>query len=514
MRLKEKLNYFFVIALAGILVHGYVLANKIPNIDDMTLIEGPGGGPVFQGRWMLGILGKFTNVLWNDMSMPWIKGIVAIGCIALSALFIIDMYEIQDKGLSICMGIMLVAFPTIAMNMTFMYLADHFCFAILCATLSAWIAIKAVALRKRLWLILSALCLCISLGIYQAYFPFAATLLLLDIIRCLYQEDTERQSITRIIYYFLTLSGGMGLYFLINKLIISVLGVDAIILYGKKMGEIHIRRIPAIISIMYKEFVKIFTDNYVGIHYYPIIRIIICIILIYVVGVIFHKTVQKVKDGKVWQAILLFGTVLAYPASVNLIYLMVVGDISDVYAMMVYSVVTVFLFLVILLEKITWKYIQIIKRAAMGILIIACIYYAKLDNDMYLYATISHNAAISYYTQMAERITCTEGYEATDRILFLGEGINQDSLYDLGDKFYHLQGIDGIAGFHNRNIVILIADHYLNKYCALPNTIEESKELKDYYEEKIVGYGMEEYPAKNSIRKIDDIIVVKLEDTN
>lgn len=88
---RSQWHAFFAVWGAGLFAHGYMLANKLPNHDDIHSMFGKGA--VYEyGRWGLPFLGKLDG----SYSMPWMLGLFTLFLLAVAAMLIVDMMRIKS----------------------------------------------------------------------------------------------------------------------------------------------------------------------------------------------------------------------------------------------------------------------------------------------------------------------------------------------------------------------------------------------------------------------------------
>lgn len=109
----NKNKSFFIIASlllgVGLLCHGYMFFNKLPNFDEMGSINGYLGIATPSGRWAL----PFAGILNGPFSSPAINGFLCSLFLIASTFIISDTLQIKSKLSTLCMGCVLISFPTI-----------------------------------------------------------------------------------------------------------------------------------------------------------------------------------------------------------------------------------------------------------------------------------------------------------------------------------------------------------------------------------------------------------------
>ena len=128
------------------------------------------------GRWMI----RYLNELFGKNAiLPFIIVIGYCAMIALSAMFLCELFPIRKKVSQILLTSALVSFPVVTDQFAYLYMALSYSFSFLAVTCGFWL------LRKRkLWsFALGSLCFLFMLGSFQAYIAALAALGLILFIR-------------------------------------------------------------------------------------------------------------------------------------------------------------------------------------------------------------------------------------------------------------------------------------------------------------------------------------------
>ena len=90
--------------ISGIIIHAYMLTNKLPNWDDINNIGGYAVGSEF-GRWFL----KYVNPLDGIWSVPWLSGIFAIVLISAAACFVLSALGLKSITSAVLVPLMMLS---------------------------------------------------------------------------------------------------------------------------------------------------------------------------------------------------------------------------------------------------------------------------------------------------------------------------------------------------------------------------------------------------------------------
>lgn len=273
LRIKSA---FFSALIVGIMTHGYILTHKLSNSDDLMSIRAF-GGEFSMGRWVTGGLGPVVSKFFGNYSNPWITGTLSLLLLAVAACFIVEALEIKRMASTMVVSAIMVCFPSITSTLLYGFVAAYFCLGILLASISVWILARY---KKVYMFVLGVFLLSCSMGLYQAYFPFAASILLIILIKdCISDTNkTTRQIIFRALRFFLALLAGMLLYFAISVFCVFIFH-ETMSTHKNldHMGQIDVTLIPGIVAQMYDNMMKMLTQGFMGMSSHVTIRCLIAV---------------------------------------------------------------------------------------------------------------------------------------------------------------------------------------------------------------------------------------------
>lgn len=488
--------------IAGMLSHGYMLTNKLPNYDDIKCMINDYGTGIESGRWMLSILGVFVKKTMGNYSLPWFNGILSICIISIAACMIIRTFEIKDRVLCALTGAIMVSFPAIAGILFFMYTSIFYSIAIL-------LSITAVfCIRKyKYGLIYGILLLSASIGIYQSYFSLAAALLIILLIReCLVERSDWRDILLLGLKYLALLLGALFVYMMCLHILIFAMGIQLVDYQGiNQMGNINLRDMPLLVLKAYQNYIQIFYKDKYGFNIYPVLKVVLVLLHLVVLFLIF-RGIYKKKIVIIASA--LFLTFL-FPLAVNLIYVM--APSAYVYSIMMYPMVTVYLFPIILSEIFLEDFMKngIIVRGiqwfSVIMLLFVIILQSQYNNVEYLAMNMQYEQAYSYLSSLLTRIRSTDGYNMRTPVVFIGDTISDSAFYK-NDEFkrYNFEG-------RSQDLVnVYSREYFLRRYLGFNQMIVEEENIEEDMQGEIGTMAV--YPDDGSIRMIGGKIIVKLED--
>ncbi|MBO4292715.1 MAG: glucosyltransferase domain-containing protein, partial [Lachnospiraceae bacterium] len=171
---RHKIAFLSAFA-AGLLIHLPVMLSDIPNHDGLASMYFD-QNMITSGRWFLMVACGFSSYF----TVPWVIGLIGMFFLGIASAVLTELLELKSTIVIVLSGGMLVAFPALASTFAYVFTLDGYMLALLLMT-------AAVLLTKKYrtgW-IGGAICLAFSMGIYQAYLPFAILLCMYEILMLL-----------------------------------------------------------------------------------------------------------------------------------------------------------------------------------------------------------------------------------------------------------------------------------------------------------------------------------------
>lgn len=409
--------------LFGIFTHGPMMFNKFSKFDDIQFLF-TGGVTFSSGRWMLYVAEKLKNLLFLDSiyGLPLPNIVFSLICIAATVCILIDLLDIRSSNLSILLTGIFVTIPVVACMYGYMFTAQFFSFAILCAVLGAYLVLT----KKRWYLILSGIILMTwSVGIYQAYIPLMLCVFLFGLMKR-FSEAEGREDRIRVWIRTGIIGISCAAFLLLNTLILNFfLRINHVELSGYK-GIGYASKIPLSFYLeravfACKEFFfprrGSFYDTFPG---RSRELYIFSIALSFIFLVIF--VLSLAKKSKL-NAVIVFMLGLFVPLAVNFIFVIV--DETFVYVMMIYGYAMYFLFFIWIYEQIKDKLNCFMQKTLGSIvtvtLVLIVVIFSRFDNVCYLRLEMVMAQTSRYYTSLITRIQSTDGYRSDMQIVYIGK---------------------------------------------------------------------------------------------
>lgn len=501
--LTEK-DVFYTCILVGLLSHGYMMLNKLPNIDDyVTMFHYGLGYPL--GRWFLALMGNFMFRIDGTYSLPLLNGAFFLFMLALSITIFLKPFHFEGKWTKRIFAALFVSFPTVTSTMSFMFTAPFYGISILFMAIAFYLLIQ-----YKYGFLCSIILICCSLGIYQAYWGLIAAFLLLYLIAsCLEDNKNDKEIILLSLKSFFSLLSGVLVYLIVNNFMLKIQKIELSDYQGvSNMGQFALSSIPNILKNAYGYFFQLTTDNYLYITWYPIIRVIIAIGYILTIIFCILSCIRICKRTFRLFAVIVF--TLIFPLAINSIYILC-NDASSIHTLMCYSVVLVFLIpfvfmngTMLLFHKKTL--LHCIRYAYICLLLLVITLYVRLANIYYLNLELAYHETNSFMVTLSTRIQETEGYSSDMPLYFSGlysKSVNRN-IWELR-MVNHMHGsidVDNVINIplirHNFSRIYL-GNTFLET--ADPSIIEQNRDFID---------AMPSYPDDGSIEIIEDTVIIKL----
>lgn len=487
--------------ILGMLIHSYMFTNKFPNLDDLWYVLGSDYG-VASGRWLLPSVLKLDG----NLSMPWLIGLLSVLFLSFSACLTTAVLRISRTLPCILTGAIMVSFPTVTANFTYMFSADAYILSLLLASLGAYLTVK-----YRFGFIGGAIALTLSLGIYQSYLGVAAVLLVgALILETLDGEKTAKQLLLKGIKYLLTIAAGLALYYIIVKLttrteeLVEYMGLSS-------MGQIPPTKLPQLILRAYESYYDFFIFDYHE-HYFKFMSY--AFLALGAASLVIGILILKTRRLKVPQLFMLALLLILVPLAAAIIYVTSTDDF--VHELMIYG-----LCFILIAPLVAYEYLHSLSPGGLksisggiscwvvlGVLALTVYNHAVLSNQTYLHQQFTYEQTASFSTRLISDIESFEGYDKSTEVVLMGKVMT-----DVAPEDYPEPEPPYLTGSLNSRDFINSYSYgnFLRYFMCLPNEVlaTESPLAKELYED--AKYDLIPcYPADGSIFMEDGRIVVKL----
>ena len=406
---------------AGLFAHGYMLANKLPNHDDLSCFWTKGASYT-SGRWALDLVG------WLDgsFSMPWMLGLTALLLLSVGAMFIVDILRLKSPLFCGLAGAVLAVFPSVISLFAYMFASDAYMLSFLLAVLCAWLCGRGG------WYRLAAVgCLVFSLGLYQGFLGWAAALMVYTLLaRCLEEGAEVKPVFVDGLWDVGVLAAGVAGYLGVTKLIWAAAGFTPGEYQGiSQMGRIDPALLPQQLWSCYSLFFNTFRSPTEGVCTTAGLRFLLTGCQWLAILLIAAAAARQLARGKWLQAALAALLGLLMPIAIGIVYLMNSGY---VHTLMVYPMCMIPL--VALAQCESWDAKRAPDAKAMqnrlhtlGRWACVCLVallagrYARQANEAYLCLQVNHSRRLSYWTTVVTQIKSLPGYDQWLPVVFINE---------------------------------------------------------------------------------------------
>jgi len=491
---------FSAAMIFGMVAHLYMFMNKLPNCDDMGL---NGFGVTFRlGRWFLWVLGTIAYHLDFVYSLPWVNGLITLVFISLSAGLVADIFQVNSMVGNVLIGAAMAVYPSWTATFFFMFTAPYYAIALFLAVLAVYMTKKG----KRHFVSASIVLAC-SMGVYQAYVPFAATLYVILILLDITGKGKDLIEIVKESFYYLgQLVLGGGLYLIITRISLAVTkqeladyrGIDTI-------GSFSDFSLCEFVKTIVKDFFGLAYNNNLELSYNFVTKFMYLFLFALTGALILLSIIALVQERQYLRA--------AGVAVITIIFIMAINSIyivcRDVYSLMRYSYVNIMLLPICFIDR--------CKRDAMPrrrtgflvetewvtafVLAAGIMSYCHFANAQYLSMNLGFEQASGYYGTIITQIKELEGYDPEMKTAFIGyDKIKDSSLYrNQVMEVFEMSGRDPVLA-ETYSIEL-----FLKYYCGFDTELVEMENNEEVMR-------MPVYPEEGSIKIIDNTVVVKFAD--
>lgn len=496
---KDNKLPFLSSLLFGFLAYTFAFTNKLVNHDEVYSLFMKGATVDF-GRWGLG----FLDILFPNLSMPWIYGIVSVVLLSIAICLMVRMFSIRSRLLQVLLSGCVMVFPSLIGMFGYMFTSSSYALSFLLSVLAVWLLHR----NPKRGLIPALLCMIFSLSIYQSYVSVAAGLLVLLLVQRLLKGEKLRPVILTGVFYVGFLAVSLGAYFIATQVFLKLLHVE---MSGYASGSVSfsLLSIPANVALAYESFLLYFTEGFRGLLPTGLSRAVntACLAATVLLLILWACSQEKKEPGRY---VLLAILIALLPLTVNCMYLFTTPD--SIHTLVLYGFVCVYVFAVIgadfclpLLSgkgRLPKSILLNVVTLSMAVSILINVYVA---NAAWLNLHLRYENAYAFYTSLTAQIKSMPEFGEDTRLAILGT-YQEPEFY--GAHFSFLEELTGVKGFlpdsYSRERFL---EYYLGFPVPSPSEAETAGILAspEYAE-------MPAYPYYGSVRLIGDTIVVKLSD--
>ena len=485
----------------GILAHGTVLFHKISIGDDSMFLHRV-GVTTHSGRWFLEALGSLVRHLFGsvNLSAPLWSGFITIALIGLSACVVISLLGLKSKVSWIITAGLMTVFPMVASLLMYLFTAPYYACALLLTVSGTALLCRE---RRVLCFFGGVALLVLGMGIYQAYIPFALSLCLIFFVKTVL--ETKNWSwyhlLGSVLWYCAAFLLTVACYLMLTNLIVRLSGITLLDYKGiSDMGQNgiadYLRRLP----LSYKGFFQPSAMRSSANMFQQRLKYLYYLTL---VGAAFYTAVgaAAIPKGKD-RAVRLLSVLLAmavFPLAAN--FIVVMADMENISSLMAYAAMSPMLLLCCLIDclPLDGKRVKAavpVRKAAVVLLMVFCLFYVRFDNAYYLKIEFYQQRVISHTSAIVGRIQSLDGYDPSMPVTYLWDSNdpNWRSLWEFDD-------IDLVPGLYTSAEL----ESTMRLWCGFEPVFVEPEPFADLPQVR----DMPSYPADGSVQIVNGTVVIK-----
>ena len=490
---------FFSAFLLGILIHLPVMLSDIPNHDGLSSMYFD-QNMITSGRWFLSIACGFSSYF----TIPWIIGLIGLFWLGLAAAALTEVLELTDPLVITVVSGLLVSFPALASTFAYVFTLDGYMLALFLAILAVLFTNK----YKKGWLA-GAVCLAFSMGIYQAYVPFAILLCVYVILLFFMETKGFREKAVYVLRYLGMGVAGAALYYVILQILLKLQGKVLDTYQGiNSMEQGSGQGLLATLKGMYLDFLAFTVHGNVLVN--NIFSLAACVVLVLLTA---YLLVRCMLQRKWWKNPLFFVIIILLAAGLPLLtnVILVISPNLTYHLLMRYQWVLYLILMLAFADRFTedkGKADTGIQWAALLAAVILVFNYGVSDNIGYSNLEKKYEKTYGYCVRLLDRIEQTDGYYQGIPIALVGViGYDEFPTTDITGKV-----TDGMIGLSGDYLIYKGADYqsFMQNYLGAtlnfldPDTVGEIYMTQEYID-------MDTFPGANSTKVVDGILYVKTE---
>lgn len=456
------------------------------------------------GRFFVEAYRFFTR---GDVVLPWLIGLLALLWVGLAVYFVVRLLDVESKPVMVLIsGIMITNITVTAQTATFIHELDCNSFALLLAVLAVWVWRRW---RNLPAFALGAVLLMGSMGIYQAYFSTAATLMVFRLILDLTEGRKIKPAFLDGVRAVSMLLCGAVLYFVAGKLIYRITGISPLerpsVFALENIGDL-----PAYLCGLAAETWRGFF-TFLGHRVYPDFLRKLNVAVALVTALLTAGLALRGKEERAARGILAALLAMLLPFAMNFTYFLVNGSSHE---LMIYSVWLTHVFFLVLLARVG-NAGQLRRDICVGagclITVLLLVQNIQLSNASYIKKDMEAKATLSTLTRVVARMEQREDYAFGETpVAFVGTARPygdtpeyEKVMYLIGE--WENNAIAWDTSVKQYNAYKAYFDYVLNYplvFCedTVRNELVRTQQVQD----------MPAFPDKGYMQMIDGVLVVKM----
>ena len=481
--------------ICGLLIHIPAMIKDVPNHDGLSSMYFS-QNMITSGRWFLGVVCAPSSYF----TVPWIIGLIGIFELAVAAIFLVKILDTDNPLVIFIASALLVSFPSLASSFAYVYTLDGYMAGLLLAVLSVYMA-------KKDHFVIGGILLAFSLGVYQAYLPFAMLLSIFCIWSAMMKD--EKDSVRQCLNYLYMGIGGAILYYALLMILLKIEGKVLDTYQGiDNLSGGGLSGRFSVLPDLYKDFVKFSlsrgfltgtASKIAG------LALLVCT-FVSVILLIIKNGLYK-RFWFYWVGLL---TLVLVPVSANVVLLITPN--VNYHLIMRYQWVLAWMVCVVLCDRCVGKDLKfrtVISWVSVLAAAAVIISYTVSVNIGYTNLQRKYEKTYAYALRLLDRIENTEGYYQGIPVVIMGViGDDENPPTEFTTPVTaDMIGLEGDYLLYTGSNYETFIRHYLG---ANLNIVSMDQNPEIYYSDEYVE--MESFPGKTSVKYVDGMIYVKTED--
>lgn len=495
---KEWKIAFISTFLIGVLLHAPMMIRDIPNHDGLDSMHFS-QNMIISGRWFLSVACGISSYY----TLPWLIGILAMIYLGLTCVFLVDFLEVEDTISVVLISGLLVSFPALASTFAYVFTMDGYMMAVLLAVLSVWLT-----KNKRMGFVPGAVCLALSMAIYQAYLPIAVILSIYGVLMLAMEKGEVREKLLNMLrYLYMGLLGCTGYYVVLQIMLKLQHAEIGNYQEGSSLGLLGGMSVLECVKNIYVDFFAFTFNGNVLMN-----NVFSATALVGLGLVTFATLIRLIAYTDWWKSPWFYVIAILLPISLPLatnIMLLILPGVTY-HVLMRYQWI---MFPILMIAFVTKNNKGLLGEKRREWLIVLCsieLIWNFVVTDQIAYSNLQkkYEKTYAYCVRLLDRIEQTEGYQRGMPIAMIGV-VGEEAYPETditGKVTDNLIGMNGEWLLYTGNNYELFMEHYLGATLNIlpPDSMEEM-----YYDERYRE--MESFPAQSSIKIMNGVMYIKTE---
>ena len=495
--LKRNKKVFWYTIIIGILTHAFRMTNTMICADTTNYFTS------ISPSWVT-TLGRFllpgVEKLRGNVELPWLIGLISLMMIELSAVLFTELFDIREEIFYVIIAWMFSANPVVTSIFAYMYTADGYMIALFFSVLTAYLCFRKKGIAG---LLLASLSLAVSTGFYQAFLSVTILLMLFYLFRMLSVKETSMKEIGRMTGRCLA-TGVIGL--IVYGIVLTI---------ARKIGDYTVTNYMGMDQVggfHVADLLQAFVDCYVDFARFYLVRFewncynVMNIMMFLLTAVVWLVLVTKRKLWKTPARVVLMACLFPLLPVVCHIFEFASPDVSYTSTSMEYSLILVYLLLIIMWTDLKEMKGNILRILTVVLLLCISFHFTVIANRAYYNMENANTKVEMLLNRLEMRMEMTEGYRENMPLAIYG------SCYQIPEYVPAAPMMSGVVSnifISQDSEYVSMLNHYLSTAYGTAG-MEQKKQIvatEEFAE-------MEPWPAENSVRVIDGVMVLYLSDTD